>query len=225
MRIRALTVVLLAVPFLAVAETVHLQVVASADDAHAYGSAGLLTSLGFPRFGQNSMLEAYESAARFVDIAIDSGASIDSAFLEFRAHTSWSSDSIVYEVVAEDTAGSSAFTNRADYDLRLGNLTAASSPQVLYGSTADNWYRSPDVAEMLEAIVARPDWQKGSSDITLFLRPTGDSPADVWFEMYHFEGDNASAHRLHIYMSDDTGVPTPLRRKKIISNAMLSGGH
>ncbi len=225
MRILALIVVLLATPFLAEAETVHMQVVASTDDSHAYGSAGLLTSLGYPRFGQNSVLEAYESAARFVDMAIDSGANIDSAYLEFRAHTSWSSDSIIYELVAEDTAGASAFTDRADYDLRLGNLTVGSSPKVLYATTADNWYRSPDVTEMLEALVARPDWQKDSSDIVLFLRPTGDSPADVWFEMYHFDGDSASAHQLHIYLSGDAGGQTPLRRRKLLSQTKLSGGY
>jgi len=224
LRTLILILMLLAAALPSMAETVHLQVIASADDAHAYGSAGLLTSFSYPRFGQNSIQEAYESAARFVDIAIDSGSAIDSAFVEFRANTSWSTDSIVYVVVAEDTADASAFSDRADYNLRLGNLTAASSAQVLHSTTSDNWYRSPDIAGVLEALAARPDWRKDTSDIALILRPTGDSPADVWFEMYHFDADSASAHKLHIYLSDETGSPNPVRRRNILSQATPNEG-
>lgn len=207
------------------AESVHLQVSASADDAHAYGSSGLLTTFSYPRFGQNGNLEPYESAVRFVDLPIDAGAEIDSAFLEFRAHTSWSSDSIVYRVVAEDTADASAFSDRADYDLRLGNLMAPSGTQTIPGTTAGDWYRTPDLSDMLEALLDRADWRKDSSDIALFLRPTQDSPEDVWFEMYHFDADSVSAHRLHIYTGSGETTPILKRRRRAVLLSSPSGGN
>jgi len=225
MRILSAITLLLLLPFAASAEIVEREVVASADDAHAYGSAGLLTTFGYPRFGQNSMLEPYASAVRFVDLPVDSGAVIDSAFIEFRAYSTWSTDSIVYLVVAEDTCNAAAFTDRADYNLRLANLTDSSSPQVLFGTSAGNWYRTSDLAAAIQALVNRPDWDRDSSDIALFLIPTGDSPANIWLEMYHFDGDSASAHRLYIYLDSGGSSATPVRRRKMLTQPSNTGGN
>jgi hypothetical protein len=225
MRVLITVLVLLLLQATASAETIQVQVTASADDAHAYGSAGLLTTFGYPRFGQNGNLEPYESAARFVDLPIDSGADIDSAFLEFRAYGSWSTDSIVYEIAAEDTADASAFSDRTDYDSRLANLTAASSPGVLHFTTSGNWYRSPDLAEVIQVLVDRPDWRRDSSDIALFLGPTDDTPADVWFEMYHFDGDSASAHRLYVYIGSGAIVAAISPRRRLVVQSMQNGGN
>ncbi|MCP4685894.1 MAG: hypothetical protein GY867_10680 [bacterium] len=224
MRLLTLISALLVLALPVAAETVHLLVAASSDDAHAYGSTGLLTSFSYPRFGQNSMMEGYESAVRFVNVAIDSGATVDSAFLEFRARTALSGDSIVYVVAAEDTTRAASFSDRANYDLRLGNLTETSSSRVLHSTTTDTWYRSPDISALIEGLLARSGWQKDSSDIALFLRPTEDSPADVWFEIYHWDGNSSSAHKLHVYLSDGTNQPKPGRRRNILSHIKLNGG-
>jgi len=205
------------------AEEVQVQVTASADDAHAYGSAGLLTTFGYPRFGMNGSLEPYESAARFVNLPIDSGALIDSAFLWFRAHSGLAGDSVVYVIAAEDTADASAFSDRTDYNARLANLTAASLPVVLYSTTSGNWYRSSDLAELIQSLVDRSDWQKDNSDVALFLRPTAETPADVWFEVYHYDGDSASAHKLCIFVGSDTSSSVLSPRRKRLIQSLLNG--
>lgn len=223
MRTGCILACLLMLTVTAGAEELQVQVTASADDAHAYGTAGLLTTFGFPRLGKNGSLEPYESAARFTNLPLDSGAVIDSAFLWFRAYGSLSTDSMVYRVAAEDTADASAFSDRTDYDARLANMTAPSQPQILHSTTSGNWYRSADLAAIIQALVNRPDWRKDNSGIALFLRPTEGTPADLWFEVYHYDGDTASAHKLSLFVSDGGTVAVRLTRRRRLTQSMLNG--
>ena len=119
--------------------------------------------------------KADANGLRFQGVNIPSGATVDSAFLYFDAPDK-GGGTFVVDVVAEDNASPSTFTDNAEYDIVFRDFTSAS---VNWGATISDFetdIKSPDIKSIVQEVV---DNQGGITDFAAYLLPTGTGEPDA----------------------------------------------
>lgn len=136
-----------------------IRVAASLDDGHAHPSFVFGTEAALLA-GQSG--SSYRLYARFLNVTIPKGATINSAVIRFRASASDSGSTCNLRIQAEDADDAGQITNSADLNGRT--LTSGYVDWSSVGSwTSGNDYDSPDFASVLQAIVNRSGWASGNA--------------------------------------------------------------
>ncbi|MBN1211423.1 MAG: hypothetical protein JXA92_02490 [candidate division Zixibacteria bacterium] len=212
-------VILLFTGQVTLAASFKTQVAAGTDDAKTYNN-NLSTSdidavLGFTG-------EYYcDYLARFTDVTVPSGATIDSAFLSLHCSSSQSGTTCNAIICAEDTNSAAAFSTWNDYDNR--HLTGSSTAWNDIGAhTLLTWYRTPDIKNIIQEVVNRGSWSSGQA-VAVFIQDNN-SDAGAFRRFYQYErpvGDGASACSLLVFYTEGTpGEYQPRRRRNTMN---LSG--
>lgn len=168
--------------------SVNVQVNLGSDDAYQVGAT--MTDSTTLWVGNETASGSY-SAFRFNNLTIPQGATITSARLEvYSVQNQWVN--LSYEMAFEDVGNSTTFTTATRPSTRT--LTAA---KVAHNSNV-NWaanttYQLDNVANSLQQVVNRGDWQPGNS-ASLILRGTGGDWARKFIRSY--EGNATQAARL-----------------------------
>ncbi len=115
---------------------------------------------------------------RFRNITIEPGSIIDSAFLVVSSHEGKSAEDVArITIFGDDTDDAVTFTEDA-----LITDRPATDAQVLW-EVAEEWeiwefYRTPDLKEIIQEIVDRDGWQSGNS-VALILAGEDQGPSDL----------------------------------------------
>ncbi len=148
---------------------------------------------------------------RFPSLNIPQGAVILSAWVQFLADES-QSETTTLTIRGEDTNTSTTFSTTTD-NISSRPLTAAAvswSPAAWVAGASGAIQRTPNLAAIIQEIVARPAWAPGSA-LTLVISGSGKRTAES------FEGSNAGAPLLHVEYTGGTvdvqppAPPTNLR--------------
>ncbi len=139
---------------------------------------------------------------RFRGVAVPPGATIASAWIQFTVDETGSAPAEL-TVRAEDAGDANAFAGNGGITARP--LTAASVPWTPPPWTgvgeASAAQRTPDLASVLQAVVARPDWAAGN-DVAFIITGSGTRTAES------FEGSATQAPLLHIEWVTGPGTTT-----------------
>ncbi|MCP3904204.1 MAG: hypothetical protein GY715_11285 [Planctomycetes bacterium] len=141
------------------ANTVDRQISATSDDAMEDGSPTLTDDkLEFgakPWFG-----------VRFTNVAIEQGAIITSAYLEFKANDSTSGDTDI-TIYGEDADDPGTFTSASSNVSGRTRTTASCVYNNMPAWTSGNWYQTPSLVSVVQEIVDRPGF--ASSNAMVFI--------------------------------------------------------
>ncbi|NNE70002.1 MAG: T9SS type A sorting domain-containing protein [Rhodothermales bacterium] len=183
-------------------------VAASADDAEETLSSGAVLLTG-------NVLELPEDAPgsqdlkgmRFQNITIPSGATIDSANIQFHVHSTTADVAVTVTFVGEDIDDAPTFTTTT-YDISGRTETTASVnwaiPHWVAVDDEGSAQQSPDLATIIQEIVDRSGWASGN-DIVIMVKASsgsGKRNPDSW------DYSNADAPELTIAYTADTTAPT-----------------
>jgi hypothetical protein len=188
------------------------QVVAgSADDAKVYGSNLSLTA-GDGVIGSTGEYSC-DYLARFTNVTIPRSAIVDSAFVVLQSGTGVAGDVCNSLVIAEDTASAAVLSTYADYADRHVTSASAAWPNMVATITL-NWYRTPDIADIIAEVVGRGDWNSGGA-LAVFIRDDNSSSgAFRRFLQYDFGAIRACS--LLVYYQTSTPPETsPSRRRRL----------
>jgi len=200
----------------AASDSCKIRVIASTDDAKTYNN-NLETSASDAVVG-NTGDYSCDYLARFVEVPLPKGAAIDSAFVSLHSSSSQSGTVCDVRIYAEDTADAAGFSDWDDYDSRLltDALTAWAN---IPAQTSLNWYRTPDIKNVIQEIVNRDDWAD-SNALAVFIRDdSSDNGAIRRFYQYDRGGyEGLSACSLIVYFTDsiETAEFCSRRRKLLI---------
>jgi hypothetical protein len=112
-------------------------------------------------------LNIMTSLARFRNVTIPQGATVDSAFFNIYAHED-EEDEAKVKVYAEASDNSNAFGESEALSDRVWT-TAFVGWNITEAWTMWQPYRSPDLKTVIQEVISRTGWQSGNA-ITLFLR-------------------------------------------------------
>ena len=146
--------------------TFNFPIVAANDDAVQFTSGGLngymwldapYTYFGFDvTNGENN-----DEGLRFQNITIPQGATINSAYIEFRAYGSGSGDTTV-TFRTEDIDDAPPFASSAN-NLTSRNFGSASVDWTLGTWSSGSYYQSPDLTSIIQPVINRTGWFGGNS--------------------------------------------------------------
>ncbi|WP_411151297.1 hypothetical protein [Streptomyces sp. A30] len=137
------------------------RVAADSDDAEentATGSVDATSSSDLEMVYDGSKRQ--KVGVRFTGVTIPQGATVRAAWLEFTARNEASGKS--RSVVSGQASDSSATFTSHNRDISARPLTAAQVPWAPEPWTADESYRTPDLAGVVQEIVDRPGWAPGN---------------------------------------------------------------
>ncbi len=139
---------------------------------------------------------------RFQNVPVDKGVQITKAYIEFVAHnegddTDSGDASMVIQAEATDDAW--AFSS-ATNDISSRPLTSQSVTwDPIPAWDLDQTYRTPDLSAVVQEVIGRSGWVKGSSSIAFVI-----TPGEGTRIAYSFDTDSAKAAVLHIEYADDS---------------------
>ena len=141
---------------------------------------------------------------RFRDLSdLPQGATIDNAYLELY-QSSGSNKSLSVDIWGNDVDDASSFGTSKNYLTNL-DKTSNSVEWTLSGS-GSGWVESPDISNVLQEIVDRPDW--ASDDVIFLLEPLNadgvSNSSGRWKRFYSRNESSSYAPRL--YIESSTGV-------------------
>lgn len=140
--------------------SIEIQVSASGDDWYSKSS-----DLTFTTIGQSIWLGGYGGIARggwrFPNVTIPNGAVIASAVVSFRAYQYGTSPIVRLNCFFEDADNPTAPTSYIDNIYRPQTAWVAwnSLPSWSYGE----WYNTPSLVSILQAVIDRPGWASGNA--------------------------------------------------------------
>ena len=152
-------------------EGLERQIGASSDDCQRryVPDAFVLTDRGETVGSYNATYYKYGTGLRFTSIVIPKGSTIGSAYLNFCAHDTLSGTVVNTRISAWATDNAPTFTDKADFDNRYGNRTAARVNWDNIGSwQVSSWYMSPDISVVVQELINRPNWASGNSIVLFF---------------------------------------------------------
>jgi len=164
------------------------QVCASNDDA--CGSSGYQLASGrFLWLGQDT------TAVRFRDVAVPQGSRIFSAHLKFYTEATVKVEAVVRAEAAGDTL-----------DFAKSNPKIWERPQTVaetrwdwQGTEPDEqWHTSPNIAQVVQEVVCRPDWSSGNALVLLY---SGQKFSSQGTHFCSWDADPTQAPRLEIIYS------------------------
>lgn len=147
---------------LAAGETVEYQIGAPADDATASaGSSGYTQSTLYSPYSDLSRVAFWRWA-----IQIPKGAVVESAYVWLRASAASASAESGLELHRIDCDTCPAFAASTTFELPVAGTGAVWRLPVAWSSSGgpngDGWYRSPNVAALVQAALDRPGYQPGN---------------------------------------------------------------
>lgn len=144
--------------------TVEYHVSASEDDAYGYGDALQNSGNNYLRVGYSSFssLPYYMSGMVFRNVDIPQGAEILSAILRIHSYDSRLTDMVCGVIEAEATDNSDALG-----DSRYIDSMVKTSALVTWDHyepwTANTWYESPDIGDLVQEVIDRAGWSPNNS--------------------------------------------------------------
>ncbi len=179
----------------------EVRVSAGSDDAEQRlsGSVSLSSSdLELTTDGSNQQVVGI----RFAGVQVPAGATVTSAWVQFR------SDEVSSNAPAALTISAEAADNAPTYSSAPGNVSSRPTAAVTVAWSPPQWaarnevgpaQRTPDLAPLVQAVIGRSGWAQGNA-VALQISGTGTRTADS------FEGGASFAPLLHIeYATDGTG--------------------
>ena len=169
--------------------TVEYQVSASADDAWVmrFGGSQDLS-------GGSLCVGTSTAGMRFTNIPIPQGAAIKSATLSICSYTYGMTSAVEAKIRAEAADNPADLTGR-----RVSTLSGTSASQVWNWDggvswTANTWYESPDIRQIIQEVVDRPGWAPGNAMVILYAGTSYEDDRRFWA----FDGAPDKAARLKI---------------------------
>ncbi len=172
--------------------TVDVQVGAGADDGYSRGPGTFQPSLTFVVAGDWNY--DYDIWARFTDVTIPQGATIDVAYITIIAKTTGGGTGTRVNIYAEDVDSAVAPTGYADHQGKV--RTTAFSAWDDQSLVIDTEYDSPSIVDVIKEIVDRGGWASGNPLQVLVDNDASDQ--EILYDWYSYEGDTAKAVKLHI---------------------------
>lgn len=142
--------------------------------------------------------------ARFLNVPVPQGATIDSASISLYAQAAESS-SIVFAIAAEDVDDSVTFSGTHDPYMAWQVKTTAIVEWTPGAWSADTWYESADIASVIQEIVDRDGWASGNSLVLLVYAKDDTQAGYRPARMYDYAG-NVSGPILNITYSESGGT-------------------
>jgi subtilisin family serine protease len=168
--------------------TLEYQVSAGADDAWVmrYSSSQDLN-------GGSLCVGTSTAGMRFRDVVIPQGALIKSATLSICSYTYGLTGTMQAKIRAEAADNPTDLNGR-----RVSILTGTVASQTWNWSdiawTADTWYESPDIRQVVQEIVDRPGWAPGNAIVILYVGGSYEDDRRFW----SYDGAPDKAPRLKI---------------------------
>lgn len=146
---------------------VDVSVSAGLDDVNHHLTPGHVFNTGFSFVNAGDFASTqydWESGMRFLNIPIEQGGTISTAFLKIRASSFWGAgwQTIVLGEAA-DSAGAMDLHGNYDAKIRTTNSIVWNPPAWVAGTV----YTSPDLVLVIQEIIDRPGWVSGN-DLALF---------------------------------------------------------
>lgn len=128
--------------------------------------------------GSDGLTGRVLTALRFEDLPLASGATIDSAWIQFTANQEGTEPALL-------TIHGELATAPARLDFNAGNFSSRNRTSASVAWPVEPWFligrdgpdqRTPDIAPILREIVGQPEWQRGG-DVVLMMEGTGNRVA------------------------------------------------
>ena len=196
-------------------EIVTRQIAASADDAQEIASTGSNSLNSSTNLLGNNII----NGLRFREMAIPQGATILEANLVFTANNS-NTGSAPLTIKGENADESGIFTGGA-YNISGRTTTSQSVSDDEPSWTSNVQYKTPDLTNIIQAIVNRSNWKIGN-DLSLIISGSGQRRA------YSFDNSPAQAPILNVKVKY-TGTTAPYfktvrkREQEIVSDFRAAG--
>jgi hypothetical protein len=161
--------------------------------------------------------------ARFSNVTIPQGATIDSAFIVLRCYTSESGTACNAVIHFDDVDSAAAFSTYAEYegrDLTDSYVDWDSVPSMIGGQ----WYRTPDISSPVSEVTDRSGWSTGNA-MAAFIKDNNSS-SGAYRRTYQYDAESSSACSLVVHYSEAQAPETlkPRRRRAILEIARAAVG-
>ncbi len=207
--VRLLLTLALLTPLSVHSATYQSQVSSSAADAKTYGS-NMETGAANALVGHTGDYVC-DYLARFENVTIPQGATIDSAFLSLRCYSTGSGEVCDAVIYFEGIDSASQFSTYTDYSGR-----ALTSSHVHWDSlpamSSGLWYRTPNVSATVAEVVNRTGWSSGNA-LAVFVQDDGSS-SGAFRRWYQYDGLNSRACSLIVYYDTIAGDDIQLCRRR-----------
>lgn len=174
-------------------QVIEVRVSTSSDDAEQRSTGNVSLTSSDLELAVDANRGAQTIGVRFTELNIPAGALITSAWVQFTADET-GSEATDLVIAAEAADAAATFTN-TQFDLTNRPLTqseASWSPAAwLSRGEAGLAQRTPDLAALVQEVVARPGWQSGNA-LALIIDGTGTRTAES------YNGDATAAPMLHV---------------------------
>ncbi len=174
--------------------TVNLQVGASLDDVHHFGSDVNRTTPIF-RGGKFDASVIQDASARFTSVAIGQADTIDSATMVLTPRAPLSATTVNTNIQADDADDSGQIADKTDWDSRVMTTALAAWDSIGTWAT-DVEETSPSIVSVIQEIVDRGSWASGNA-LQLFWLNDGSSDS-AYRSAKSYDHDTAKAPKLDI---------------------------
>jgi len=202
--------------------TVDYQVGASSSDSHmtsitndsgravaVSGAVSLTNAVLSP--GSHGGGDEWSVAARFAGVAVDQGATVNSATFQLRCQNTWNASPNVIKFYisaqAADNAGALTATS-GDLNTTARPRTTATAIVDWSSVTVDTWY-SVDITSVVQEVVNRAGWANGNA-IVILVDTHADTTLSEWQDFYSYDGAAASAPKLSVTYASGGGSTSPI---------------
>jgi len=149
------------------------QIAASGDDGHTY-STTLVANVNYAFVGYDGSY-TYNQFFRFGAVSIPAGVTILSAKLQIKSYGNYSAGACNANIYFEAADNPAAPTTKAQYDGRA--LTDAVAWSSIGSWSTDQWYDSPDLTSILQAVIDRGGWAEDQAVIAYVKNNSSSSGA------------------------------------------------
>lgn len=165
------------------------------DDASENSSGSVSNSGTTLTLGNNRKL-----GLRFQKLPLKRNATVLEAYLEFTSSTTTTGSSNFYvDIFGHSIGNSSAFPNSSNNISSRSKTSATARWTINSNWSTDYTYRSPELKDLVQAILNRSDWTPGNS-LSLIL--IGNSASTQSRSLYSFDGSSARAPKLVIKVAN-----------------------
>ncbi len=182
-------------------------ITAGTDDASEHVS-NYVDNASYVYLGRHTVSDGYYFGARFNNVNIPNGATVNSAYLVLTQHDTYNTNQPVLLVAAHDTDNSPTFSS-SNGPLDRGNqLTSAQVAWTPSAGTPGVEFQSPNIASVLQEVVNRAGWVSGNS-LSVIVKDN-EAAVDHRRRAWAYDGDPALAPRLVVdFETGPTPPPTP----------------
>jgi hypothetical protein len=185
--------------------TTTLQVGADADDGFWATDNFFGTNYGVMMVGTLGDTTSRHMFSRFSNVTIPQGATILSSKIQYKADGNYSNTSCITRIYLNNVDNASAPTSAVDANAKT--LTTGYVDWTIGTWATNTWYDSPDIKDIVQAIVNRIGWASGYAMMILHKTVVGSSTAGAYREAYDYGySGNISGPKLIIEYSTSVDV-------------------